>query len=148
MPGAQPFVLLTIDKPLRLFGRPARFIEIEFPTNSLDHPQLIIAVENLELLRESCFAPMCFEESMRKTVESPHPEAVGGHLQHILYAAPHFPGRLVGERDGQHGMGREALRPNQPGDTMHEDTGFARPRARQHQQIAGGGSDGLALSGI
>ena len=105
MPRAQPFVFLPVDEPLRLLGRPARLIEVEFAANALDDPQLIVAIENLELLGQSCLAPMRFQESMREAVEGPHPETVGGHLQHILYAAPHFSGCLVGERDGQHGMG-------------------------------------------
>ena len=78
---------------------------------------------------------MRLEEPMRKTMEGPHPETVGRHLQHVLYAAPHFSGRFVGEGNGQHRMGRKPLSPNQPGDAVHEDTGFARARACQHQQI-------------
>ena len=148
MPRAQSFVFLPVDEPLRLLGRPARLIEVEFSANAFDDPQLIIAIENLELLRQSCLAPMRFQESMREAVEGPHPQTVGGHLQHILYAAPHLSRSLVSKGDGQYGMGREPLRPNQPGDTVHQDTRFARPRTCQHQQIAGRGGHGLSLSRI
>jgi hypothetical protein len=30
---------------------------------------------------------MRFQESMGEAVEGPYPQTVGGHLQHILYAA-------------------------------------------------------------
>jgi hypothetical protein len=132
MPSAQSLIFLTIDKPLRLFGRPARLIEIEFSTNALDYPQLIITIEYLELLGQSCLAPVRFEESMREAMESPHPKTMGGHLQHVLYSAPHFSRCLVGKRDSQHGMRREPLCPNQPGDTVNKDTGFTRPRTCQY----------------
>jgi hypothetical protein len=52
MPGTKTFIFLSVDKPLRLLGRPARLIEVQLSANTLDHPQLIIAIENLELLRQ------------------------------------------------------------------------------------------------
>ena len=60
MPSAQSLIFLTIDKPLRLFGGPARLVEIEFSTNALDYPQLIITIEYLELLGQSCLAAVRF----------------------------------------------------------------------------------------
>ena len=50
MAGAQPLVFLSINKPLSLLGWPSRLVEIELPTNTLDHSQLIVAIEYLKLL--------------------------------------------------------------------------------------------------
>ena len=73
---------------------------------------------------------------MRQTVESPYPQAVGRHLQHVLDPATHLTSRFIGEGDGQNGMGRKPLGPNQPGNAVHQHPGFTRACARQDQQVA------------
>ncbi len=59
MAGSQTFILLAINKPLRLLGGPARFIEIQLTADPLDHSELIIAVEYLELLGQAGLTPVC-----------------------------------------------------------------------------------------
>ena len=62
---------------------------------------------------------------MRQTMKSPYPQAMGGHLKHVLDATPHLSSGLVGEGDREHGLGRESLRSDQPGDPVNQHAGFA-----------------------
>ena len=65
MASAQAFIFLSVDKPLSLLGWPSRLVEIQLPTDPLHHPELIITVENLKLLGQAGFTPMCLEEPVR-----------------------------------------------------------------------------------
>ena len=47
---ADALVLLPVDEPLRLLGRPALFVEAQFTDHPLDQALLIVGVENLEVL--------------------------------------------------------------------------------------------------
>jgi hypothetical protein len=49
---------------------------------------------------------MSLQQSMRQAMESADPKAMGGHLQHILNAAPHFSRRFVSKGHGQNGVRR------------------------------------------
>ena len=57
---AQAFIFLAVDIPLRLFMRPFVFVDIERLINALDQSQLVVAVQNLEVLRQFCILPMGF----------------------------------------------------------------------------------------
>ena len=72
---AQAFIFLAVDIPLRLFMRPFVFINVERLVDPLNQPQLVIAVQNLEILRQFCILPMGFQQAMGKAVESAHPHS-------------------------------------------------------------------------
>ena len=63
-------------------------------------------------------------------------------------ALAHLAGGLVGEGDGQNGVGRDAFFADEPGDAAGDDAGFARAGSGQDEQGAFSGLDGGALFGI
>ena len=69
-------------------------------------------------------------------------------LQQPVDALGHLAGGLVGEGDGQDGVGRDAFLADQPGDAAGDDAGLARAGSGEDQQRAFGGLDGGALFGI
>ena len=58
MRGTKAFILLTIDKPLRLLGWPLRLVQTELTTHPLDQSKLVIAIQNLKILWQTRFLPM------------------------------------------------------------------------------------------
>ena len=101
MRRAQTLVLLGVDVPLALSRWPAGLVQVQFPADALDQPQLIIGIENLEVLRQTDLLPVGLEQTQRDAVEGAHPQMVDINVQHVLDAAAHLPRRLVGEGDGQ-----------------------------------------------
>ena len=69
----QAFILVVIDKPLRLFGRPARLVQVELTHHALDHAQLVVTVEYLETLRQSGRLVMQAQHAMREPVKGANP---------------------------------------------------------------------------
>ncbi len=63
-------------------------------------------------------------------------------------ALRHLAGGLVGEGDGENGVGRDALFLNEPGDSAGDDAGLARAGAGKDEQRALGGFNSSALFGI
>ena len=72
----------------------------------------------------------------------------GGVADEAVDALGHFRGGLVGEGDGEDGVGGNAFFADQPGDAAGDDAGFAGAGAGQDEQRAVGGFDGGALFGI
>jgi hypothetical protein len=107
MRRAQPLVFLPVDVPLCLLRRPARLVELQLAAHALHQAQLVIAVEDLEILRQARLLPVHFQQAVGEAVEGADPHAVGGHLQHVLDTPAHFPRGLVGKGHGEHRMGRE-----------------------------------------
>ncbi|MNJ80877.1 hypothetical protein D3C77_794230 [compost metagenome] len=58
MLGAQALVLLAVNEPLRLTGRPLVVIQAQLADHPLDQALLIIGIEDLEILRQTSFLPM------------------------------------------------------------------------------------------
>ncbi len=81
MRGPQAFILVLIDEPLRLFRRPARFVEVELTDHALDHAQLVIAVENLKSLRKLCRLMVRAQHAVGEAVESAYPHRRRGDTQ-------------------------------------------------------------------
>jgi hypothetical protein len=142
---AQPLVLLPVDVPLCLLRRPARLVELQLAAHALHQAQLVIAVEDLEILRQARLLPVHFQQAVGEAVERADPETVRGHLQHVLDTPAHFPRRLVGKGHGENRMRRELLGPDQPGDAMHQHPCLSRPGTGQHQHVATLGGHRLAL---
>ena len=74
--------------------------------------------------------------------------ATRGVADQALDALGHLGGGLVGEGDGQDGIGRDALFLDQPGDAAGDDAGLAGAGAGEDQQGALRGLHGGALFGI
>ena len=132
---AQTFIFLRIDIPLSLFWWPARFVQRQLPAHTLDQTQLVIAVQDLEILRQAGLFPVRLQQAMSQAVKSPDPHAVGGNLQHLLNTRAHFPGGLVSKGHCQHRPGREVHGAYQPGNTVHQHPGLAATGTGQHQQV-------------
>src|SRR3546814_1436841 len=81
----------------------------------------------------------------------PHPArtvARPGALQQLRGAAAHFRRRLVGEGDREDAVRGHAVDLVQPGDAMGQHPGLAGTGAREHQVMASGRGDGLALGRV
>ncbi len=68
--------------------------------------------------------------------------------EQALDALGHLAGGLVGEGDGEDGVGSDALFLDEPGDAAGDDAGLAGAGSGEDQQRALGGFDGGALFGI
>ncbi len=68
--------------------------------------------------------------------------------EQLVDALAHFAGGLVGEGDGEDGVGRDVFLLDQPGDAMGDDAGFAGAGAGEDEQGALGSLDSGALFGI
>ncbi len=97
----QALVLVRIDEPHRLAGRPLLFIQLQSIDGPLHQTQLIVCIEYLEILRQAGFLPVTSEEAVGNAVKRTHPHAAGRHGQQRFDAATHFRGSLVGEGYGQ-----------------------------------------------
>jgi hypothetical protein len=106
---------------------------------------LVVAVEDLEMLGQPGILPVGAQKAVGQAVEGTDPHAADGLPEDLLDAGAHLPRRLVGKGHRQEGPGRQMLGLDQPGDAMHQHPGLAAAGAGQHQAIAAGSSDGLAL---
>jgi hypothetical protein len=68
-----------------------------------------------------------------------------GVVELPVHALAHLLGGLVGEGDGQDGVGRDAFLGDEPGDAAGDDAGLARAGSGQNEQGAFSGLDGGAL---
>ena len=81
-------------------------------------------------------------------VEGPDPHRPGDGADEGLDPVPHLTGRLVRERDGEDGEGRDAVLPDEMGNPPGEDCRLATPGPRDDEQGAGMVHGGLPLSGV
>ena len=131
--GAQAFVLLAVDKPGGLAGRPALFIQPQLLDHTLDQTNLVVGINDLETLGKVRLLPVGPQQTVGNAVEGPHPHAIGGHVQQLLDTAPHLGSGLVGKGHRQNPERRGLLGGNLPGDAMHQHPGLARAGTGQHQ---------------
>ncbi len=148
MAGAAAFVLLRVDEPQRLLGRPTGVVDFHGLHQALDQAQLVVRIEDLEAFGQAGFAPVAAQQSMGQTVERADPQAGGGQLQQAFHPAAHFAGGFVGEGHRQQAVRRYAFHPDQPGDAVHEYACLAAARAGQNEGGALGGGDGFPLGGV
>ena len=78
-------------------------------------------------------------------MEGAHPHTGGVDPHQLLDAMAHLGGSLVGEGHRQHGVWGRVFDLDQPGDTVHQHTGFAGTSAGQDQLTPDTGRDGLTL---
>ena len=149
VPGPQTVILLVVDVAHHGAGRPLLLVEIEGAHHPLDETQLIVAIEDLEILRQIGIQMMSPQQTVGNAVEGAQPHAAIAiaqmAAQQTLHPAAHLGGRLVGEGDGEDREGRGMLHGEQPGDTMHQYPRLAGASARQHQQIFQRRSHGIPL---
>ncbi|MNZ35787.1 hypothetical protein D3C78_531910 [compost metagenome] len=142
---ADALVLLPVDEPLGLARRPALLVEAELADHPLDQALLVVAVEDLEVLGKARFLPVGAQQAVRQAVEGADPHARRVDAQQLLDALAHLGGGLVGEGHRQDRVGRGLLHLDQPGDAVHQHTGFAGTGAGKHQLTPQRGRYGLAL---
>ncbi len=142
---AQAFVLLPVDEPLRLAGRPALLVQAQLADHPLDQALLVVAVEDLEVFRQLGFLPVRAQQAMGQAVEGADPHALRALAEHLLDALAHLGRGLVGESDRQHAVRRGVFHRHQPGDAVHQHAGFAGASAGEHQLTPQRGCYSLAL---
>ena len=97
MVRAQPFVFLTIDKPHRLTRRPLLLIQVHRLDQALEQTQLVFAVEDLEILRQVGIHMVRAQQTVRQTVERPHPHTALAGSHDLTNTVAHFRRRFVGK---------------------------------------------------
>ncbi len=129
----QPLILLAVDKPLRLFRRPATLVNLVLPHHPLDQPQLVIAVQDLEIFRQAGILPVRAQQPVSNTVESTKPHPAGRQVHHLLDPVAHLLGRLVGKGHRQDARRRYLIHLHQPRHPVHQHPGLATAGPGQHQ---------------
>ena len=131
--------------PLRLARRPLRLVEIHRTLRPLDHAQLIVAVDDLELLRQIRLAPVRAQQTVRNAMERPDPHAANGPVHQLLDTCPHLRSGLVRERDGENPFRQRLSRLEIPRDPVHEHARLAAAGARENERLRCGDGHRLAL---
>ena len=121
---AQAFVFLAVDEPLRLTRRPTLLVEAQLADHPLDQALLVIAVEDLEGLGQARLLPVRPQQAVRQAVEGAYPHAGRADAHQLLNAVAHLGSGLVGEGHRQDGMRGRVFDLDQPGDTVHQHSGF------------------------
>ncbi len=120
----------------------------------LDDALLVVFVENGKGAGQALVADF---QRFDVAAQNAHAERVEGGDQRLgqrrvaqqpVHALGHLAGGLVGEGDGQDGVGRDVFLADEPGDAMRDDAGFARSGAGQDEQRAFGSLHRGALFGI
>ena len=143
--GPQPLFLAAGDEVLDLLGRPALVIDVVLLEQSLDHAQLVIAVDDLEVLGQTRLLPVGAQQTVTDGVEGADPHVAQTAAIERLETRAHLAGGLVGEGHRQDGIGRELVSVHQPGDAMDQHAGLAGAGARQYQHVARRRGHGLTL---
>ena len=151
--GSFALVLGRIDEPGGLARRKARLVQAQRADRALDQALLVVAVEDLERLRQPGLAPVLAQQPVRDAVERADRQAARALRMRIrqqlaLAARAHLAGRLVGERDREDRPRRRVLDLEKPGDAMGQHAGFAGAGAGEHEVVARRRRHRLALSRI
>ena len=98
---AQTLVLLRIDVPLALLRGPFVLVDLQGAIYAFNEPQLVVAIEYLEVLYQARFLPMGAQESMSQTVKRTNPHAPERMTHQGFDSITHLSRRLVGKGNGQ-----------------------------------------------
>ena len=146
------FVLGAIDEPGRLARRKARLVEAERGDRALDQALLVVAVEDLEGLRQPGLAPVLAQQAMSDAVESadrqPARAQQRGAFEQRLCARAHLARGLVGEGDREYRPRRGALDFEQPADAMGEHARLAGAGAGENEVVSERRADRFALGRV
>ena len=88
---------------------PLLLVDVERTHDPLDQPELIVAVDDLEVLRELRFLPMHPQQPMGEPWNVPTHIERTENVQQLFDAGAHLGCRLVGERDRQQAVWRDCL---------------------------------------
>ena len=121
----QALVLLPVDEPLRLLGRPALLVQAQLADHPFHQALLVVGVEDLEVLAEPGFLPVRAQDAVGQAVEGADPHAGRALAEHLLDALAHLGRRLVGEGHRQDRVGRGVEELDQEGDAVHQHAGLA-----------------------
>ena len=97
MMWAQPFVFLAVDVPHRLTRRPLLLIQVHRFDQALQQAQLVLAVEDLEILRQTGVKMVRAQQAVRQTMEGADPHAALAGADQLLNTVTHFRCGLVGK---------------------------------------------------
>ena len=129
-------------------------VEAHAAHDLLDDGLLVVFVVDGEGAGQALVADL---EGLDVAAQEAHAERVEGGDERLgqrgvaeqpVDALGHLAGGLVGEGDGEDGVGGDAFFADEPGDAAGDDAGFARAGAGEDEQGAFGGLDGGALFGI
>ena len=84
------------------------------------------------MLRQTRFLPMLLQQTVRQTMEGAHPKSVTRHLQQVFQTGAHFTRRFIGKGHRHDCKRRDVFDVQQPGDTVHQNTGFTRTGTRKY----------------
>jgi hypothetical protein len=132
--GSQALVLLLVDEPRDLARHPARVVEVQATDDLLDQSLLILAVEDLESLRQARLAPVQSQQAVRYAVERADPERSGRQAELRLDPVPHLGGRLVRKRDGEDAVRGDTLDLDEPLDPVRQHARLATARTCKHER--------------
>jgi hypothetical protein len=141
-------VLLRVDPPRDLPRREARLVQLQRLHHALDQPQLVVAVQYLETLRQLRVPPVQAQQAMGDAVEGADPHAARIATQLRGDARAHLAGRLVGEGDREDAVHRHAEHLVQPGDAVGKHAGLAGAGAGEDKVMTGRSGNGLALGRV
>jgi hypothetical protein len=94
---AQALVFLAVDVPHRLTRRPLLLVNVQRLDDALEQPQLVVAVEDLEILRQVGLQVVGAQQAVRQAVEGADPHAALAGTDQMFDTVAHFRRRLVGE---------------------------------------------------
>jgi hypothetical protein len=106
IPGAQALFLVSIDEGLHLARREAILVGVQTLEHSLYCRELVLRIEDLKRLRQTCIAVVKPQHPVGETVKRSNPHPAQIDRQHRREAGEHFSRRLVGKGDRKHGTGR------------------------------------------
>ncbi len=129
-----PGFLVAADKALYLFRLVFLGVDIHRLHQALDRRQLILAVQNLERLRQPGLAVMRAQQPVGEAMKGAHPHAARIDRQHRRDARHHFLRCLVGEGHRENAVRRHLPALDQPHHAGRQHACLARPCARQNQR--------------
>ena len=132
---AQPLFLLAVDEGLHFARRKAILVRVQSLQHALDGRELVLRVENLEGLRQAGIAVVEPQHAVGKAVKRPDPHPAQVDRQHRREPREHLARRLVGERDREHGAGRNLLLAHEPRNARREHARLAAAGAGKNQRM-------------
>ena len=131
--SAPALILVIIDVPSHLPRWKALFIDVGRFAQPLDECKLVLAVENLESLRQTGIAVMRAQKTVAQSVKGAHPHAARINRQHRTDAREHFLGSFVGKCHRQQPGRTHLPRLDKPRDARGQHARFAAARAGEDQ---------------
>ncbi|MNS99302.1 hypothetical protein D3C72_1337010 [compost metagenome] len=142
---AQALIFFAVDVPHRLTRGPLFLVDIQRLDDAFEQAELVVAVEDLEILRQIGIHVMCAQQPVSQPVEGADPHATLTGANQMFDTVAHFRRGFVGERHRHDRIRRTVLYRQQPGDAVHQHPGFTAARAGQYQQVATWRRHGFAL---